>query len=131
MSDLGTIAPGGGRFNRASQPLLGRGTLHRDGPAGSRFAPFLTPPVGLWQSGRSQEYLLAKIRVQSRDCRYRVTLVGRLGAVDLRRLERACGRALEEARPPLTIELRRVTAIDTAARSFLDRLAARGVVVLS
>jgi hypothetical protein len=61
---------------------------------------------------------------------YSVTVRGRLAASDLRRLERACGSALEQQHPPLTVRLEKITGIDESARAYLDRLARRGAEVI-
>ena len=72
---------------------------------------------------------MARIRSRERRGGTRVVAVsGLLGAGDLRRLERACGRSLEHEVPPLTVLLSSPTA-DPAARAFLARLTARGAVV--
>jgi hypothetical protein len=59
-----------------------------------------------------------------------VTVTGDLGGRDLRRLERACGPALEQSRAPLTVRLDSVAGIDRSAKAYLDRLMARGAVVV-
>jgi len=70
------------------------------------------------------------MKVRSTDGRYCVTVQGCLRARDLRRLERACGPALEHERPPLTVRLESGPDIDESARAYLDRLANRGAVLL-
>ena len=65
---------------------------------------------------------ISVIRVE----RFQITLRGRLTAKDLRRLERACGSALEHKRAPLELNIEQVLSIDSAARGYLDRLRARG-----
>lgn len=57
---------------------------------------------------------------------YRVRIAGRLSAADLRRLERACGPALERHHVSLAINVSAVTAVDAAADAFLARLVERG-----
>ena len=57
---------------------------------------------------------------------HRITLRGRLGAVDLERLERACGTALHHKRLPLELDIQGVTSLDDVAQAYLDRLCARG-----
>lgn len=57
---------------------------------------------------------------------YRVRIAGRLSATDLRRLERACGPALERHHLALAINVSAVTAMDGAADAFIGRLVARG-----
>jgi hypothetical protein len=69
------------------------------------------------------------MRVTSRDGRYQVTITGKLAGRDLRRLERACGPALEHSRPPLTVRLGAVAAIDDSAKAYIDRLIRRGAIV--
>lgn len=74
---------------------------------------------------------MARMRVISVDGRYHVTVVGNLQGRDLRRLERACGPALEHALPPVTVRLTSgASATDAAAKAYLDRLMRRGAVVL-
>jgi hypothetical protein len=60
----------------------------------------------------------------------RVRIVGRLGAADLRRLETACGPALEKRKLALELNLRKVSAVDESATEFLRQLRARGATVL-
>ncbi len=69
---------------------------------------------------------MAKISVIRDGDHYRITLRGRLAAGDLGRLERACGKALEQKLAPLELNLEEVLSIDNAARGYLDRLRARG-----
>lgn len=69
---------------------------------------------------------MARISVTRAGGSFYITLTGRLTARDLRRLERACGSALEHRRAPLELNVERVLSIDTAARGYLDRLRARG-----
>lgn len=73
---------------------------------------------------------MARMRVRWAEGRYWVTVIGKLRGRDLGRLERACGPALEQQRPPLTIRLAAVADIDEPAKTYLERLAARGAVVL-
>lgn len=73
---------------------------------------------------------MARMRVRSNEGWYHVTITGRLAVRDLRRLEHACGPALEQRRPPLTVRLAAVADVDGSAEAYLDRLMARGVVVL-
>lgn len=58
-----------------------------------------------------------------------MTIRGRLGASDLKRLEQACGPTLEERQLPLDVCTRNASTIDEPARLFLDSLAKRGAVV--
>lgn len=55
-----------------------------------------------------------------------ITLKGRLGARDLKRLERACGSALQEKLVPLELDIEQVTSVDDAADAYMERLLARG-----
>ncbi|MEZ5292325.1 MAG: hypothetical protein R2745_14690 [Vicinamibacterales bacterium] len=71
---------------------------------------------------------VARIQVRVIDGRHHVTVVGPLVAADLRRLERACGPALEHRQPPLEIRVESET-LDEPSRVFLDSLARRGAVV--
>jgi hypothetical protein len=73
---------------------------------------------------------MARITTVNRDGRYRVSIRGALSVRDLRRLERACGPALEHQRPPLDIHVGHITALDDASRVFLKRLATRGASIL-
>jgi hypothetical protein len=63
------------------------------------------------------------------DARYYVTVSGPLDGRDLRRLERACSKALEHRTLPLEIHMDSVH-IDPAAQFFLEGLRARGAVVV-
>ena len=69
---------------------------------------------------------MATISVGRMGERYSVAVDGRLGASDLKRLERACRFALEHKLVPLEIHLEHVSTMDDAARAYLDRLQARG-----
>ena len=69
---------------------------------------------------------MAKILVVRAGRSYRISLKGRLTAGDLSRLERACGDALEQKLAPLELNVDQVLSIDGAARSYLERLRARG-----
>jgi hypothetical protein len=72
---------------------------------------------------------VASIRVRVRGGKRRVTISGRLAAADLRRLERACGSALEHEEIPLEIRIRDAVAVDDVSRLFLNRLLKRGAVL--
>lgn len=72
---------------------------------------------------------MARMRVRSADGRYQITVTGTLQGRDLRRLERACGPALEQRQPPVTIRLSAGAAMDDAAKAYLGRLMRRGAVV--
>ena len=51
---------------------------------------------------------------------------GRLVGPEVRRLERACGPALERAQIGLHLRLVQVTAVDEVARALIGRLVERG-----
>ncbi|MGE0813448.1 MAG: hypothetical protein AB7O28_18685 [Vicinamibacterales bacterium] len=72
---------------------------------------------------------MARIQVRVIDGRHHVTVYGPLVAADLRRLERACGPALEHRQPPLEIRVQESESLDEPSRVFLDRLARRGAVI--
>jgi hypothetical protein len=55
-----------------------------------------------------------------------VTVSGRLEGPEVRRLEKACGPALEQARIGLHLRLVQVTAIDDAGLALIWRLVERG-----
>ena len=69
---------------------------------------------------------MATISVVRTGDRIRIVIAGRLKATDLKRLERACGHALQHQFVPLELNIERVTLIDESARTYLDRLRARG-----
>ena len=71
---------------------------------------------------------MARIRVKQRGVVCEATIEGPLAASDLRRLERACGRALQHAIPPLAVLLESPPS-DAPARAYLDRLRERGAVI--
>ena len=73
---------------------------------------------------------MARISSISSRGRYHVSIAGHLCARDLGRLERICGKALENRELPLDIELSGTSDLDDAARLFLQRLVARGAVIL-
>ena len=79
--------------------------------------------------GIDREERMARISRIAKRGQYRVSIQGPLSVRDLGRLERACGRALEEREPRLEICLKRVDQMDEAARIFLQRLSARGVLI--
>jgi hypothetical protein len=72
---------------------------------------------------------VARITVRSTHGRYCVTVSGQLRGRDLRRLEHACGPALERRDPPLTVTLASPDSVDEPARAYLERLITRGAVV--
>lgn len=72
---------------------------------------------------------VATILARVQNGRLHVDVTGRLGAADLRHLERACGPALEQRDLALDIVARDVAALDEAARLFLIGLARRGATV--
>jgi hypothetical protein len=96
--------------NRGLISFRGRG--HRIGPAGAKVA--------------SLRWWMARISVTRTMGSYRITFAGRLSGRDLKRLERACGDALEHKRVPLELNLAKVTSIDDAARAYIERLRVRG-----
>lgn len=61
---------------------------------------------------------------------YFVSVTGRLGRGDLKRLQAVCGQALERPTPLLEVRLTDATAIDPDARAFLERLRARGAIII-
>jgi hypothetical protein len=63
--------------------------------------------------------------------RRRISISGDLRGSDLARLERACGRALEQRRVPIDICLAPDVTLDEAAVRFLDALADRGATTLT
>lgn len=72
---------------------------------------------------------MARMRVTSIGPHFVISLSGPLCGHDMRRLERLCGRALEQPRIPLTLNLQAATSIDPPARAYLERLEARGATV--
>jgi anti-anti-sigma regulatory factor len=58
-----------------------------------------------------------------------VTIIGRLTAHDMGRLEHACAPALITAAPQLEIDLRRVTSMDPTALAVLQRMQLRGAIL--
>ena len=73
---------------------------------------------------------MARMRVTSAEGRYQIMVTGNLEGRDLGRLERACGPALEQRHPPVTIRFSAGAAIDSSAKAYLDRLIRRGAVVV-
>jgi hypothetical protein len=69
---------------------------------------------------------MARIRSSRRGGDTRVTVTGRLAAIDMGRLEHACSRALTARDVALDIDLRGVTELDVTARAILGRMAVRG-----
>lgn len=69
---------------------------------------------------------MARISAKRLPSGYCVTIVGRLCARDLRRLERACGPALERHPLPLALNVSAVSSTDAAADAFIARLVERG-----
>ena len=59
----------------------------------------------------------------------RVTVIGKLTAADMGRLEHACAGALTSVRPRLDIDLTQVTYADDTAIAILQHLADRGATV--
>jgi anti-anti-sigma regulatory factor len=73
---------------------------------------------------------MAQIRASTREQNTLVTVRGRLGARDMRRLEHACSPALTSAHLALVVDVTRVTDMDAAARAHLQRMASRGALIL-
>lgn len=73
---------------------------------------------------------MAQIQTSATGGMRRISIQGVLSFKDLRKLERACGPALEHARLALEIHLDGVTQIDESARVYLDQLARRGAVIM-
>ena len=65
---------------------------------------------------------MAKISVVRDGGSYRITLKGRLTASDLRRLERACGNALEHKLAPLELNVEQVLSIGPMFRAKAEYL---------
>lgn len=74
---------------------------------------------------------MARIRAVHRRSSTVVTVSGRLGAADMRRLEHACSPALTTAQVQLTVDLSRTTEVDHVAEVMLQRMATRGAVILA
>lgn len=72
---------------------------------------------------------MVRISVVERAAGRTITIHGRLAAAHLKRLERACGPALEQRQLQLEIVLRDGEVQDPAARAYLDRLRQRGAAV--
>lgn len=71
----------------------------------------------------------ATISVGKTPIGYTVTVTGRLEAADLKRLESACGPALEHKRIDLHIAIVDTGPMDAVVAAYLGRLEARGAVV--
>ena len=56
----------------------------------------------------------------------RITLKGRLGVGDLKRLERVCGSALQQKLVPLELDIQQMISIDDAAEAYVEKLRVRG-----
>jgi hypothetical protein len=69
---------------------------------------------------------MARITVREANGTREVTVHGRLIGAEVRRLEQACGPALERAHIGLHLRLVQVTAIDEVARALIGRLVERG-----
>lgn len=72
---------------------------------------------------------MARISVSTARSGYQITVNGPLNATDLKRLEHACGPALERRSLPLEIVLRGGGACDETVRAYLERLRLRGASV--
>jgi len=73
---------------------------------------------------------VAKFRVVRGRGTHRIAVRGPLRASDLRRLERACGPALESATVSVEIRLDPSVGVDEPARFFLDALRKRGAIIV-
>jgi hypothetical protein len=73
---------------------------------------------------------VAKLETNLTGGRWHVVVTGRLGAADLRRLERACAPALAQRPPPLDMQLDAVTDVDKSARMFMRRLLESGAALI-
>jgi hypothetical protein len=62
--------------------------------------------------------------------RWHLSISGRLRAADLRRMERACGEALQHRPLPLDLHLDALNGIDLAAALFLHHLLAGGAAIV-
>ena len=69
---------------------------------------------------------MARIAIRETHGTREVTVSGRLEGAEVRRLELACGPALERAKIGLHLRLVEVTALDSAARVLITRLVERG-----
>jgi hypothetical protein len=69
---------------------------------------------------------MANIRSARRGDVLRVTIRGRFGTGDIRRLEHACAPALTSHPAKLELDLCRVTHADATAAAFLDRISQLG-----
>jgi hypothetical protein len=74
--------------------------------------------------------VVASISVRVHQGKRQVTVRGHLMTTDLRRLERACGPALEYRELPLELRLGDVTDMEEACRFFLASLERRGAVLV-
>jgi hypothetical protein len=70
--------------------------------------------------------VVARISVRVHQGKRQVTVRGHLTATDLRRLERACGPALEQRELLLELRVGAVTDMDESCRLFLASLSKRG-----
>ena len=74
---------------------------------------------------------MARICVKRSRKGYCVTIAGYLGATDLRRLERACGPALERRSVALQLDMAGMTGSDAVSDAFVGRLLERGARILN
>jgi hypothetical protein len=74
---------------------------------------------------------MARISVRVVCGRRRISVRGHLGSGDLRRLERACGRALEQKLIPVDLCLAPDVTVDESATAFLTVLADRGAAIVN
>jgi hypothetical protein len=73
-----------------------------------------------------RNHLVARIAWRDANGTREITVSGRLEGPEVRRLETACGPALEQAQIRLHLRIARVTAMDDAARALIARLLERG-----
>jgi hypothetical protein len=69
---------------------------------------------------------MARIMVRETNDTREVTVSGRLVGPEVRRLEQACGPALERAQIGLHLRLVQVSAVDAVARALIGRIVERG-----
>jgi hypothetical protein len=72
---------------------------------------------------------VASIRVRVHNGERHISVRGELAPGDLRRLELACGSALEQRELHLELHVRELRGIDEAALRFLDGLVKRGAIL--
>ena len=72
---------------------------------------------------------MARLRLTQVEGQYVIAVRGWFSGKDLGRLERLCGRALEQQRLTLTLEFAPGSQVDPSVQVFLDRLIERGATV--